>query len=347
VEPEFLQPDERPILILRRNPRSALDAWLGIAFLWALVALAAFVSAGFVTVQAVPYSIAAVLVATLIAVGASIAVGLRVATTRMVVTADRVYHGYGKFRFFLSQTTYDRVTDLHVHQSFFGRRFGFGTVLVQTAGLGVRLPGVNDPMGVKQAIEQARESLIRRLVAGYKAERRNQATGEGRKTKAPDVATTSGGGTLHWTGGPTAASMVVRYLGPATFYLVFLSFSGAAALLTNPRWAWVVPIGVLVGLGLLAWNALMQFRRTSYEIHGWGVVVSKGWLSRRRVEARYEKVTDVSVLQPVLGRLFGYGTLQINTAGSNDAAIQFHGVRRPDEVKALVDVARGARSRDP
>lgn len=342
MQSDFLQPGEEPLLDLRRNPRSALDAWLGIVFLWAIVATACFVAAAFVTAKAVPYSIAIAIVATLLALAAGIAVGLRVRTTRMVVTADRVYHAYGKFRFFLSQTTYDRVTDLHVHQSFFGRRFGFGTVTVQTSGLGVGLVGVNDPLRVKETIERAREGMIRHLVARHA--RAAKSTKAGATAPTVPLVTPVRGGAPHWTGGPAFASVIVRYLGPIVFLAFFFLFSGATTVLAASPFAVLLPIGVALVGGLVAWNAIMQFRRTTYEIHAWGVAVASGWLSRRRVEARYEKVTDVTVIQPILGRLFGFGTLQINTAGSNEAAIQFHGVRRPDEVKALVDQARTRRS---
>lgn len=345
VQPTFLQPDETPLGQGGRHPLSALDSWIGIALLVLLVCGGAFVLAAFVTARAVPYSLAAAGLAVILGGAAAVAVWFRVRTSLFVVTAERVYHAHGKLRFFLSQTTYDRVTDLHVHQSFFGRRFGFGTVIVQTAGHGVALVGIRDPLGTKLLVEQAREAMIRRLVAAH---RRPVKAGAGAvqaskvsKTASALVAPTRAalGGPPAWVGRPTPASLVVQVLPLALFVVPFFLVSMFAAPVSLGA-SLLFPAVALGFVALTALNAVIRFRTTHYEVHGWGVLVRSGWLSRRQVEARYEKVTDVEVTQNVAGRLFGFGTIRINTAGSAGAPINFVGVRAPDQVKAIVDRSR-------
>lgn len=319
---------------------SALDAWIGIAVLVLLACGGAFAVAAFVTEEAVPYAIAASVLAVLLGGAWSLGVWFRVSTSLNVVTADRVYHAHGKIRFFLSQTTYDRVTDLHVHQSFFGRRFGFGTVLVQTAGHGVALVGVPDPLGTKQRIEEAREAMIRRLVAGHKRPAARTGAKAAANAAAPEPAPTRArGGPPAWAGKPTPASLVMQVLPMAVFVIPFLVISTLSAP-ASVGVSLLFPAVALAFVAVVVLNALIRFRTTHYEVHGWGVVVRSGWLSRRQVEARYEKVTDVEVTQTVPGRLFGFGTIRINTAGSAGAPINFVGVRAPDQVKAIVDQAR-------
>lgn len=341
ARPAFLQEGETPLRLEGRHPLSALDAWLGIAFLLVVVCGGAFSVAAFVDARAVPYSWAVAGVATVLAGAWAVAVWFRVRTSLNVVTEERVYHAHGQLRFFLSQTTYDRVTDLHVHQSFFGRRLGFGTVLVQTAGQGVHLVGVRDPLGAKRAIEEAREAMVRRLVAAHKGKRSPAAASGATRTAGagPALAARRLDAPPVWTGAPTMASFLTQILPTALFAVPFAVLSLAGAPLAGPM-AFILPGVLVLFLGFMVLNMVIRLRTTRYEVHAWGVAVASGWLGRSRVECRYEKVTDVAVTQGVWGRVFGFGTIRINTAGGMEAPVNFVGVRAPDQVKAIVDRAR-------
>ncbi len=339
MRPDFLQPGEVPLHVQRRHPLSALDAWLGILVLALLfgggpVALALALAPGLL-----PVAVAAAAVVVALSAAWALAVWFRVRTSLNVVTPDRVYHAQGRWRFFLSQTTYDRVTDLQVHQSFFGRRLGFGTVVVQTAGQGVRLLGVRDPLGAKRAIEQAREAMVRRLVAAHRPTARAGA-GQSATASAASIAATprATGGPPAWVGRPTLASLLTPMV--ALLVMVPLLLPALAGAATLGPAALILPALLLLVLGLAAASVAIRRRTTRYEVHAWGVSVASGWLGRRHVEARYEKVTDVAVLQPVLGRIFGFGTIRINTAGGTEAPVTFAGVAAPEQVKAIIDRAR-------
>lgn len=348
MQPTFLQADEVPLAVQRRHPLSALDNWLGLAFTVAAIVGATLIVAAWVP-EVVPFVPGIAVAAVALGAASATAVWFRVATSLNVITPDRVYHAHGKLRFYLAQTTYDRVTDLHVRQSLFGRRFGFGTVLVQTAGHGVALVGVRDPLAVKRVIEDAREAMVRRLVAAHRPAARRAAAPADAAATAQQTASPSPAGVAAvprqpgqplWRGQPTGLSIVAQ-MGPVAMGLVvMLVFLGPALAQGGAQYAFALPLLFLVAVAALAARGLVLYRTLRYEVHPWGVAVTSGWLSRSRIEARYEKVTDVAVTQGMLGRLFGFGSIRINTAGSNEAPITFAGVRLPDHVKARIDAAR-------
>jgi membrane protein YdbS with pleckstrin-like domain len=132
-------------------------------------------------------------------------------------------------------------------------------------------------------------------------------------------------------GGLILASLLVL-VGLATLPIA-LAQAPAAGL---PSAAFVFA-GVLSGVSIV-----VRYRFTHYHIASQGVVVTAGWLTRRRVETTYEKVTDVTMYQGVLGRIFDFGSITINTAGSNVAPVVFGSVREPEAVKQRIDDARRA-----
>jgi membrane protein YdbS with pleckstrin-like domain len=335
-EVDYLQDDEVPVLQARRHPLSVVDNLLGMLTLYAIAVAASIIVFWFV-LPAPWHEVGAgfLTVATLLLLLGIILVHWRRTTSLYTVTADRVYMAYGRLRFHLLQTTYDKVTDLHLHQSLFGRIWGFGTVRVQTAGTGLDLQGVRDPVAFKNGIEGQREAFLHRLLAEHVPTPRpgaDEADASGETLlEVRDAATV-------WTGRPALASFFGGILSP----LLFLLF-GAMFLIANTATeapiGWLAPLFALWGL-LMVWSRFLQYRYSRFEVTGRGVVLSRGWLSRRRVEATFAKVTDVSVDQDVIARMFGYGRITINTAGSNQAAVTFNGVGDPDKVKAIIDQAR-------
>lgn len=263
----------------------------------------------------------------------------RAVTSRYLITPDRIYRAHGILRFALHQTTYDKVTDLHVHQSFFGRIWGFGTVRVETAGIGLHLDGVDDPFAVKQAVEAARVDFIERLVGQYKGRPKVAKAPAGAiPARPPHMETAS-----VWRGRPVPASFASGLIMPAFLLLIStgsLIFSITAEKPTQaaPVAAVFFVIALLIALGL--W---IEFRYTRYEATSRGVVVTRGWLSRHRVETTYDKVTDVTTYQSLLGRLLDYGRITINTAGAGQAPVVFKGVADPHSVKRMLDEARERR----
>lgn len=327
--PDYLQPDEAVLLDARRHPLSILDDILAASVLYLLVvgavltAVLVFWPEGLAAVGIPFIGFATILMAAFV-----VARVWRVRTSRYLVTQERAYKSYGRLRWFLGQTTYDKVTDLHVKQSLWGRMYGFGTVRLETAGTGLALEGLEDPFGAKRRIEAARADFIRLLAEGQRATRRTAEAAMGEAEV--------GERTL-WQGAPAAKSAAVTIVAASLMLLVglaLLAFGIAMLPLLAPG-AVLFVVGSLAGLG--TW---VHLRFTRYHVLEGGVVVTSGWLTRRRVETTYEKVTDVSTYQGVLGRVMDFGQITINTAGSNMAPVVFRGIDDPEDVKARIDGAR-------
>lgn len=351
--PEWLQPDEEVLLITGRHPLSILDS-----VLWTTIAIGILIAILWgvglrVLPEAEPYAVGITVLLVLFWAASMVALYWRVVTSRYIVTADRVYRAHGRLRFFLLQTTYDKVTDLHVDQSLFGRIWGFGNVTSQTAGVGLPMQGVRDPLAMKRRIERARRAFIERLLSEHglkEAERR--AALPRRETE------TAEGGVPAWVPVEAEEDMVLHRDGPVGFTLVpatlsALAVGGVGVIMTlgaidagEPQgiFTFVGPLMLIFAIMTFA-QAFIQYRFTRYEVRPWGVVVTSGWLARRRVETTFDKVTDVATYQGVIGRMLDYGNIRINTAGSNTSPVNFNGLARPERVKELIDEARRRRDR--
>ncbi len=326
---DWLQEDEQVLLDADRHPLSILDGLIGIGLGWAgvvgvLVWLQAFVLES-------TWWLIGIGVATVLAAWATLLLHWRRVTSRYVVTDQRLYHRYGRLRWNLLQTTYDKVTDLHVHQSLWGRWYGFGTVRVQTAGTGLSVAGVRDPFAWKQDVEDARTRFLHTLL-GEHAPRHEQGA------EAPAVQSRAKDGSTLWQGGPSTGWLAVSLAQVGFFLLIAIGFlvggvAGDSFLL--------LPAGLFfVASVATAATRLIQFRYMRFHVTDSGVFVTSGWLSRRRVETTFAKVTDVTVAQDIPGRIFGYGVITVNTAGSDQAPVVFIGVHDPEAVKAVIDEAR-------
>lgn len=351
LEPgDYLQPDETVLFSTRPRMASLWPGTIG----WLLVL--AVLLTGLAVAKAIWWTDlpswvlpAAIAAAAVVWLGSTAAEAIRLRTSRYVITDQRLYRSHGRLRFQLVQTTYDKLTDIHVAQGPFGRAAGYGSLTANTAGAALALPGLPGPFEVKQRLEEARSAFLRRLVAAHKR-KPAAAAGATETPRAKAAGKVDGGrspleaashGTVVWTGSPSVQSMVGRLVSASAMVLagtvlLGLAFAGV------PGSPWLGGALLLVGLGSAA-SAVIAYRYSRYQVTAIGVVVSAGWLSRRRVETTFGKVTDVTTTQTVLGRLLGYGDIRINTAGSNDVAVAFAGVARPQEVKAIIDDARGAR----
>lgn len=327
---DYLQEDEDVVLQARRHPFSVVDEWLGI-----LVAGGIFLAAVWFVFYRVlgpdwrSYGDGLLLLGGLVVLSLLVLVRWRQVTSLYTVTPERVYKAYGRFRFHLLQTTYDKVTDLHLQQSLFGRWKGYGTVRVQTAGTGLDLDGVRDPVAVKRAVEQRRASFLHTILS------------ESRGTAPEDVSAGADIGAdaeVLWHGRPVLASLLTSLVVPVLL-LLFASGGLVVSLSAGTGVAWTAVGAGAIGLAM-GWMRWVQYRYTRFQVTDQGTILTRGLLTRRRVETTYAKVTDVSTEQDIWGRWFGYGKITINTAGSNEAAVVFNGIGRPDEVKALVDEAR-------
>jgi uncharacterized membrane protein YdbT with pleckstrin-like domain len=98
----------------------------------------------------------------------------------------------------------------------------------------------------------------------------------------------------------------------------------------------VLLVAAAVAVATVAW-ALWETIRWKYTITERRVFVRHGLISVNEQTARLERVQDLTLRQSLFDRVFGVGTLAIDTAGSEGGALEFKALRSPAEVRELLD----------
>jgi putative membrane protein len=83
---------------------------------------------------------------------------------------------------------------------------------------------------------------------------------------------------------------------------------------------------------------LSKFHTLSLEENS--ITYHSGLLSIRQVTLPYSKISEASFHQDLIQRIFGIGTLKIDTAGGADVAILVHDIKRSDLNQILGEVKR-------
>jgi uncharacterized membrane protein YdbT with pleckstrin-like domain len=102
-------------------------------------------------------------------------------------------------------------------------------------------------------------------------------------------------------------------------------------------------IGILVWLALFALVLIVGFVRrveTRYTITNQRLRIQKGILSRRVQQTRIERVQNVNTNQSIIERILRVGTVDFDTAGTDDSDFTFVGVGSPHSVVEAVDRAQ-------
>lgn len=95
------------------------------------------------------------------------------------------------------------------------------------------------------------------------------------------------------------------------------------------------------GLALLAipllWWRIIVWRNHAYVLTNWRIIQMVGVFNKQVVDSLLEKVNDVKTEQSFLGRIFGYGDIEILTASEQGTNV-FRMIARPLEFKvAMLD----------
>ena len=101
--------------------------------------------------------------------------------------------------------------------------------------------------------------------------------------------------------------------------------------------------GVLVFLALFAIDVLVGFIRrvsTRYTITTQRLRIERGILAKHVQQTRIERVQNVNTNQTVVSRILRVGTVDFDTAGTDDSDFTFTGVGNPHEVVEAVDRAQ-------
>jgi uncharacterized membrane protein YdbT with pleckstrin-like domain len=89
----------------------------------------------------------------------------------------------------------------------------------------------------------------------------------------------------------------------------------------------------LIG-SVLAW---LSYQNTHYVVTSKRIYAKRGILSRNVKTVDFEKVQNINYTQGALGARFGYGNVEISTAGSSGAEVTFQSIPDPANVQELID----------
>ena len=133
-----------------------------------------------------------------------------------------------------------------------------------------------------------------------------------------------------------------------------LVLGGLIALVTaisdEVKWGLIAPVAV-VGGALVVLVGFIRRISIVYTITNQRLRIKRGILSKRIQQTRIDRVQNVNTEQSVVDRLLRVGTVDFDTAGTDDSDFTFAGVSSPARVVEAVDraqhAARGEQSADP
>ena len=102
-------------------------------------------------------------------------------------------------------------------------------------------------------------------------------------------------------------------------------------------------VGVLVGAGLIGLVVVVGlFRRmtTTYMVSTQRLYIRRGMLSKRVQQTRIDRVQNVNTDQRLRDRILRVGTVDFDTAGTDDSEFRFVGIADPGSVVNAVDRAQ-------
>jgi uncharacterized membrane protein YdbT with pleckstrin-like domain len=99
---------------------------------------------------------------------------------------------------------------------------------------------------------------------------------------------------------------------------------------------------VIAGLTLLI--GFVRRVGTKYLLTTQRLRISRGIVRKNVQETRLDRVQNVNYSQGVLDRMFGVGTVDFDTAGSDDSEFRFEWINGPESVVRAVDEATHAAS---
>jgi uncharacterized membrane protein YdbT with pleckstrin-like domain len=102
-------------------------------------------------------------------------------------------------------------------------------------------------------------------------------------------------------------------------------------------------IAIVVGVVLIALDIVVGFVRrmaTTYLVTNQRLYIRRGILSKREQQTRIDRVQNVNTDQRFRDRILRVGTVDFDTAGTDDSEFRFVGISSPSQVAAAVDRAQ-------
>jgi uncharacterized membrane protein YdbT with pleckstrin-like domain len=135
-------------------------------------------------------------------------------------------------------------------------------------------------------------------------------------------------------GHPSWRALLSFYIGGIVVAVVI----GVVVALIAGTWT-----GVLVGavvVGLLLVFGFVKRMSTTYLVSTQRLYIRRGLLAKRMQQTRIDRVQNVNTAQSLRERLLRVGTIDFDTAGTDDSEFRFVGIANPSTVVAAVDRAQ-------
>jgi uncharacterized membrane protein YdbT with pleckstrin-like domain len=141
-------------------------------------------------------------------------------------------------------------------------------------------------------------------------------------------------------GHPSWRSVLSFYLKAV---LVAAVAGGLAGLVTVIAGGLAIGVVIAVAAVVLAGAVLVGFVKrvaTTYSITNQRLHIKRGIVARKIQQTRIERVQNVNISQSVAERLLQVGTVDFDTAGTDDSEFSFVGVAQPEQVMQAVEQAQ-------
>ena len=148
------------------------------------------------------------------------------------------------------------------------------------------------------------------------------------------------GEALLWKGRPSWRAMMSWWLSVVVLAIVVLVIG---ILVDQTTWALLAAAIILV-FGLA--KGWLERVGTLYTITDRRIIIRKGILSRNERAAHIDRVQNVNLHQSFFDRLFGVGTLDFDTAGTEDSDFKFLGIADPENLRTRIDTEYVRRTRE-
>jgi uncharacterized membrane protein YdbT with pleckstrin-like domain len=142
-------------------------------------------------------------------------------------------------------------------------------------------------------------------------------------------------------GHPSWRAVLTFYVGGIAIVAVAAAIGALVSGVAVAIFAGAVVLALVILVGLIKRQAT-RYVITSERLH-----IRHGILAKRTQETRVQRVQNVNTEQSFFERIMQVGTVDFDTAGTDDSEFRFVGVANPEEVVRAVDRAQRAAASEP
>ena len=124
------------------------------------------------------------------------------------------------------------------------------------------------------------------------------------------------------------------------FYIKSLLIAAGVVLVLSLVTDISVVLWALAGLALVVFVGFVKRMTTVYTITNQRLRIKRGFIARKVQQTRIDRVQNVNTEQSVIERILQVGTVDFDTAGTDDSEFKFVGVNQPEDVVAAVEKAQ-------